>query len=289
MPEHVDVVYHRSGTGPPLVLIHGIGSHWQMWQPVLSRLEPERDVIAFDLPGFGASPMPPPGTPAGIQSLTDLTSRFLDQLELERPHVAGNSLGGWIALELAKRDRVASATGLSPAGFHNSREAVYQRASLATTLRVGRALAPHADRLGRSPAIRRLTWSQIVARPELVPPPDAAAAAKALAGAPWFNETLRVLVKERFSGGERITVPVTIAWGEKDRLLLPRQAPRAARRVRGARLVIMTGCGHVPTYDDPPQVARVLLDGSRHAAAEQSHKPTAGQTPTGATTESGTS
>ena len=289
MAQHVDVVYHRSGIGPPLVLIHGIGSHRQMWQPVLSRLEPEREVIAFDLPGFGASPMPPPGTPPGIESLTDLTTRFLDQLELERPHVAGNSLGGWIALELAKRDRVASATGLSPAGFHNSREAVYQRASLAMTVRLGRLLAPHADRLSRSPAVRRLTWSQIVARPELVPPADAATATKALAGAPWFDDTLKALVKEHFSGGERIGVPVTIAWGEKDRLLLPRQAPRAARRVPGARIVILTGCGHVPTYDDPPQVARVLLDGSRSAAAEQSREPAADQAPTGATSESGTS
>ena len=82
---------------------------------------------------------------------------------------------------------------------------------------------------------------------------------------------------------------MTIAWGEKDRLLLPRQAPRAARRVRGARLVILTGCGHVPTYDDPPQVARVLLDGSRHAAAEQSRGPVADQAPTGAATDSRTS
>jgi pimeloyl-ACP methyl ester carboxylesterase len=260
-----------------------------MWQPVLSRLEPEREVIAFDLPGFGASPMPPPGTPPGIESLTDLTTRFLDQLELERPHVAGNSLGGWIALELAKRDRVASATGLSPGGFHNSREAVYQRASLAMTVTLSRLLAQHVDRLSRSPAVRRLTWSQLVARPELVPPPDAAAAAKALAGAPWFDDTLKALIKERFSGGERIGVPVTIAWGEKDRLLLPRQAPRAARQVPGARMVILTGCGHVPTYDDPPQVARVLLDGSRDAAAEQSPEPVADQAPAGATSESASS
>jgi pimeloyl-ACP methyl ester carboxylesterase len=285
--QHVDVEYHRSGTGPPLVLIHGIGSHWQMWLPVLSRLESEREVIAFDLPGFGASPMPPPGTPAGIGSLTDLSARFLDQLELERPHVAGNSLGGWIALELAKRDRVASATALSPLGFHNSREAIYQRASLSVTLKLARLLAPHADWLSRPPALRRLTWSQIVARPELVAPSDAAAAAKALAGAPWFEETLPTLVKERFTGGEHIDPPVTIAWGEKDRLLLARQAPRAARRIPGARLVMLTGCGHVPTYDDPPQVARVLLDGSRHAAAEHSHGPRPDQAPTGAATESG--
>ena len=288
MAQHVDVEYHRSGAGPPLVLIHGIGSHWQMWLPVLSRLEADRDVIALDLPGFGASPMPPPGTPTGIKSLTDLTAGFLDQLELERPHVAGNSLGGWIALELAKRERVATATALSPAGFHNSREAVFERASLAMTVKVARLLSPHADRLSRYAAIRRLTWSQIVARPELVPPADAAAAARALAGAPWFDETLRALLKQRFTGGEHIDVPVTVAWGEKDRLLLPRQAPRAAR-ISGAQLVMLTGCGHVPTYDDPPQVARVLLDGSRRAAAEQSRRAVADQAATGAAIESGTS
>ena len=281
--------HHRSGSGEPLLLVHRIGSRWQMWEPVLSRLEPEREVIAFDLPGFGGSPMPPPGTPAGIESLTDLSSRFLDQLQLERPHVGGNSLGGWIALELAKRDRVATATALSPAGFHNSREAVYQRVSLATTAKLAGLLAPHADRLTRSPAMRRLTWSQIVARPELVPPADAAAATKALAAAPWFDDNLHTLVKERFVGGEHINVPVTIAWGEKDRLLLPRQAQRAARRIRGARMVILTGCGHLPTYDDPAQVAQVLLDGSRQTAAEQAREPEADQTPTGAATDSGTS
>jgi pimeloyl-ACP methyl ester carboxylesterase len=267
VPEHRDIAYHRSGSGPPLVLIHGIGSRWQIWEPVLGRLESEREVVAFDLPGFGESPMPAPGTPAGIESLTDLSASILDQLGLERPHVAGNSLGGWISLELAKRGRVRSATVLSPAGFHNSREAVYQRASLWMTLRLTRLLAPHADRLSTSPALRRLTWSQIVARPELIPPTDAAASARALAYAPWFDETLRVIIHERFTGGERIDVPVTIAWGEKDRLLLPRQAPRAARRVRGARLITLTGCGHVPMYDDPVQVSRVLLEGSGNAAA----------------------
>ena len=69
-------------------------------------------------------------------------------------------------------------------------------------------------------------------------------------------------MSERFSGGEEIDVPVTIAWGEKDRLLLPRQAARAAEAIPTARIVTLYGCGHVPTYDDPEQVASVLLDGS---------------------------
>src|SRR5947208_15643419 len=113
--------HHRMGSGDPLVLIHGIGSRWQVWEPVIPRLSQEREVIALDLPGFGASPMPPAGTPAGIESLTRLVAEFLESIGLDKPDVAGNSLGGWISLELAKLGLVRSATGLSPAGFFNDR------------------------------------------------------------------------------------------------------------------------------------------------------------------------
>jgi pimeloyl-ACP methyl ester carboxylesterase len=259
----VDLNHHRVGSGPPLVLIHGIGSRWQVWDPVLRQLASERDVIALDLPGFGASPMPPPGTPPGLPSLTRLVGEFLDGLGVEQPHVAGNSLGGWIALELAKQGRVRSATGLSPAGFYNDKEAAYARRSLQFTVRTARLLAPRADRLCASPLIRTLTFSQVVAKPRLLGAADAAASVRALAEAPWFDATLPAIADERFADGEAIQVPVTIAWGAKDRLLLPRQARRAERLIPGARLVTLTGCGHVPTYDDPEQVARVLLDGSR--------------------------
>jgi pimeloyl-ACP methyl ester carboxylesterase len=262
--ERVELNHYRVGSGPPLVLIHGIGSRWQMWEPVLGRLAVERDVIALDLPGFAASPMPPAGTPAGTASLTRLVGGFLDELGLERPHVAGNSLGGLLALELAKQGRVASATTLSPAGFHNPRELVYQKISLKLTVRGARLLAPRAHRLTASPLVRTLMYSQVLARPRLLGAADAAASAEALAGAPWFDATLDAFTDEPFSGGEQIQVPVTIGWGAKDRLLLPRQAPRAVRRIPGARLVMLKGCGHVPTYDDPEQVARVLLEGSRN-------------------------
>jgi pimeloyl-ACP methyl ester carboxylesterase len=113
---------------------------------VLARLSPVREVIALDLPGFGSSAPPPPGTPPGIASLTRLVSEFLDELGLERPHVAGNSLGGWIALELAKRDRVNSATALSPGGFTSRLDAHFMRSSLRLTRRVARRLAPRAER-----------------------------------------------------------------------------------------------------------------------------------------------
>ncbi len=254
--------HHRAGSGPPLVLIHGIGSRWQMWEPVLDRVAAERDVIAVDLPGFAGSPMPPPGTPPGIASLTRLVAEFIEELGLERPHVAGNSLGGWLSLELASQGHARSATGLSPGGFHSGREATLQRASLWLAYRAARLLAPRADRVLSSPPRRRLLLAQFFARPARLTPAQAAANMRALAAAPWFEETLRAITAERFAGGERIQVPVTVAWGERDRLLLPRQAARAARAVPGARLVTLSGCGHVPTYDDPEQVAAVLLEGS---------------------------
>jgi pimeloyl-ACP methyl ester carboxylesterase len=260
----MELNYHRRGAGEPLVLIQGLGGRWQLWEPVLGRLTGEREVIALDLPGFGSSPPPPPGTPPGVASLTRLVAEFLDELGLERPHVAGNSLGGWISLELAKMGRVRSVTGLSPAGFHTHREAIFQRGSAWMTVRLARAIAPRADRLMDSTLARTVLLSQLLAHPTRMPAADAAANLRAYAAAPWFDETLAAVISwQPFSGGERIQVPVTIAWGERDRLLLPRQAPRAVRAIPGARLVTLHGCGHVPTYDDPEQVARVLLEGSR--------------------------
>jgi pimeloyl-ACP methyl ester carboxylesterase len=226
--------HFRTGTGPPLVLIHGIGSHWQVWEPVLGLLAGAREVIALDLPGFGDSPMPPPG----------------------------NSLGGLVSLELATQGRVASATALSPGGFANPRETAFARGSLRLTVAIARLLEPWADRLSASPTMRKLTWSQVVARPERISAADAAASARALVSAPWFAQTLRAIPPMAFRGGDRIQVPVTVAWGEKDRLLLPRQARRAAAAIPTARMVVLSGCGHVPTYDDPEQVARVILEGS---------------------------
>ncbi|MGI8716083.1 MAG: alpha/beta fold hydrolase [Solirubrobacteraceae bacterium] len=254
--------HYRNGHGDPLVLIHGIGSHWQMWEPVLDRLVAHRDVIALDLPGFGASAMPPAGTPAGPKSLTGFVLEFLTDAGLERPHVAGNSLGGLIALELARRGQVRSAAALSPAGFASGPETAYARGSLWAGVRLARRIAPFADGLMRSRAGRRLAVSQFVAHPTRMSAAAAAADLRALAGAPWFDATLPTLRAGHFTGPIEAGVPVTIAWGEQDRLLLPRQAARAARLMPTARMVTLHGCGHVPPSDDPEQVARVLLEAS---------------------------
>lgn len=100
------LAHERRGSGPPLVLIHGLGSHWQVWLPVLDEVARHRDVIALDLPGFGASPPLPTarGWPAegSVDHLADRVAAFLAGLGLDRPAVAGNSLGGGVALELGR-------------------------------------------------------------------------------------------------------------------------------------------------------------------------------------------
>ena len=254
--------HYRTGRGEPLVLIHGIGSRWQMWEPVIDRLAAHRDVIALDLPGFGVSPMPPPGTPAGVDSLTSLVAEFLAELGVERPHAAGNSLGGLVVLELAKRGLVRSGNGISPSGFANGPESAFARAALWFAVSSARWLAPRVEPLAARPRGRYLVFGTFVANPARISPHDAVESVRALAGAPWFDQTLRAVRPSQFTGGERIDVPVTIAWGDKDRLLLPHQSDRAKRAIPGARIVVLAGCGHVPTYDDPDQVARVLLEAS---------------------------
>jgi len=259
--------YHRQGTGEPLLLAHGIGSRWQVWLPVLERLAAERDVIAVDLPGFGTSPPSPPGTPPGIGSLTDALESFLDDLGIDTAHVGGNSLGGSAALELAKRDRARSATAFSPAGFYNDREGAFARTSLRLSVRIARLLASNAELVLASAIGRTALLGQLIGRPWKVPVQDAVEDLRAFAAAPGFDATLDAISRERFRGGEAIDVPVTIAWGQRDFLLIPRQGRRAVRAIPGARLVTLRGCGHVPTYDDPRLVAEVLLAGSRPAPA----------------------
>lgn len=263
----VELNYEVRGSGEPLLLIHGIGSRWQMWEPVLDRLARRHEVFAIDLPGFGFSPMPPPGVEPGAGPLAGLIAGWLRATGIERPHVAGNSLGGWIGLELGKRGLVRSVTALSPAGFYTQAEAIFMLASLRLSRHAAQAVRPDAARLATHPALRRLAFWQMVARPECVPAFDGAEALRALADAPWFDKTLTAIARERFHMRGSLGVPVTIAWGEHDRLLLRRQAARAAQEIPDARTIVLERCGHVPTYDDPRQVAKVILEGSSVQAA----------------------
>ena len=243
----------RRGAGEPLLLIHPLGSELVVWEPVLELLAVERDVIAVDMPGFGASPPLPGGQPYSPQGLAAALAAFLDGLGIERAHLAGNSLGGWVALELAGLGRALSVTGLSPAGFWA--RPLGPRPSRARA--VGRTLLPLIGPLTQTARGRRLLLGASVGHPERVPPRCAARLVRSYVTAPAFEEANAGMRATVFSGIERIDVPVTLAWAELDRLVAE---PRGG--VPGARRRVLRGCGHIPTWDDPPQVSRVLLEAS---------------------------
>ena len=225
-----------------------------MWEPVIERLAAEREVIAIDLPGFGASPPLANGAKASPQELAAAVARFLDQLGIERAHVAGNSLGGWVALELARAGLALSVASLCSAGFW--RRPLGPRGG-PDIRRLGRALLPVLPTVLRSRRGRRLLLRGAVGHPERVPPGAAERMVRAYICSPGFESANAAMRAAVFAGAEQIEVPVTLAWGELDRLVsAPSSVPRHWQTD------VLRDCGHIPTWDDPEQVARVLLQAS---------------------------
>ncbi|MEU3720154.1 alpha/beta fold hydrolase [Streptomyces californicus] len=262
-PRRVSVAYERTGSGEPLLLLHGIGHHLQAWEPVTRVLAGEREVIAVDLPGFGVSPPLPDGVPYDLPTVASVLGAFCAELGVDRPHVAGNSLGGLIALELGRAGLVRSVTALSPAGFWTEPERRYAFGTLRAMRRAALAMPlPLIERLSRGAAGRTALTSTIYARPGRRSPEAVVAETLALREATGFHATMAAGRGTTFDQDVK-GIPVTVAWGTADRILLRRQGIRAKRVLPDARLVRLPGCGHVPMNDDPALVARVVLDTSR--------------------------
>jgi pimeloyl-ACP methyl ester carboxylesterase len=202
----------RSGSGPPLLLAHGIGMSKRAFAAVVEPLAADFEVVAVDLPGFGASP-PLPGAPT-LRALADACAEHMAALGHDRFHVAGNSLGGGIALHLALDGRARSACALSPVGF----VAGWERAHLQLSLTGARGLAPVAPALlrtiGRAGPVRRALVRQYAEHGERLGVPFLTASFGDVAGATCFAATQRHAVNWRCPSVARLPCPVTIAWGD---------------------------------------------------------------------------
>jgi pimeloyl-ACP methyl ester carboxylesterase len=247
------IAYDRRGAGEPLVLIHPLGADRHVWAPVIDRLAGQRHVIALDLPGFGESPALENGSPPDPAALATAVAAFLDGLGIERPHLAGNSLGGWVALELALAGRARSVTAIAPAGLWA--QPLPPKPSPGRA--IARAAAPVLPALLTTSGGRRAVLAATVAHPERVPAAEALRLVRTYAAAPGYGAVNSAMRAGRFLGLDRIDVPVTLAWPDRDRLVArPRRLPASVRSV------VLQGCGHLPMWDDPEQVARLLLEGS---------------------------
>ena len=251
----MSINYVRAGQGPPLVLIHGLGGSHVNWEPVMDLLAAERDVIAVDLPGFGESDPLPEGTRhSGVEMGRALTVH-LGSLGVVRPHVAGNSLGAWTALEMAADGEAASVCGISPAGLW--RRKLGPRAY--NTRKMGQRGRHAIYAMLRTERGRRALMRTTVARPELLTADEAISWLSAWLDAPSYDDANEMMRGTPFERAGEVDVPVTIVWGEEDRLVAP---PREGRMPTGTRYFTVPGWGHTPTRDDPAGVARVLLEAS---------------------------
>jgi pimeloyl-ACP methyl ester carboxylesterase len=267
----------RSGTGAPLVLLHGIGSSRRAWDPVLPALAARFDVIAVDLPGFGDSAPLYGQAEVPPARLAESVADLLDDLGVTAPHLAGNSLGGWVALELAARRPVASLTLLSPAGLWPGNSPQYGLVSL----RASRWLARHAtaplSRLVRYRLGRILLLGQTHGRPARLTAEYARAAVETLGRCPGFEAALAGTARRRYLAATPITAPVTVAFGSRDRLLL-RGSRHLGQLPPHTQAEALPGCGHVPMADDPAAVA-ALITRTATRAAEPTTSPRSSSPP----------
>jgi pimeloyl-ACP methyl ester carboxylesterase len=240
--------FDRIGAGPQMVLLHPLGADRRVWDAVAHRLSDHREVITVDLPGFGEStPLDGDCDPAALAAAV---ARWLADEGIEQPHVVGNSLGGWVALELALAGAARAVTTFGAAGLWP--RPLLPKPSVAR--RMARAGRPLIGATTLSAAGRRLLLTGIVAHAERVPAADAARLIRSYATAPGFPRVNAAMRAGRFTGLAEITVPVTLVWGEHDRMVMP---PRSIPpRVES---LVLRDVGHIPELEAPGAVAELLM------------------------------
>jgi pimeloyl-ACP methyl ester carboxylesterase len=275
MPEISPALY-RAGEGEPLVLIHGFTATWRCWLPVLAELVPRFEVIAPTLHGHDGGPaLPPRDVPHSIPRAADLLEAHLDELGIGTAHLAGNSLGGALALELAKRGRARSVIGISPAGGIRPGDTAAAEQLIKVFARMQKTTTKSQKLLPRvlaRPGLRRIALRDVMTRGHQVPAVEALALARSSIRCDIVDDVFAVLRNgdAAVHDLDRITVPVLVTWGDKDRILpLPVHSPRLRQEIPGVEFRVMPGVGHTPMWDDPGLIAATIGDFAARAAAAE--------------------
>ncbi|HEY7291725.1 MAG TPA: alpha/beta hydrolase [Vicinamibacterales bacterium] len=254
--------YTESGEGRPLVLLHGIGMSGSAWNTVMPYLTAFRKVIVFDIAGFGLTPPLPVGINPTSPSLAAALESSMRAMGLVGPvDIAGNSLGGLIAMEAARRGLARSVVAISPPGLWTDHPPLHVK-YVFQMLRFLATNVPAALRIVvRTSFLRELAFAvPISVGSRRMPADDAVTAVNDLGAAAGFEDTFACTASP-FSGRE-ITVPLTVAFGDRDYLLLKTSRHPEALPAH-TRWITMPRWGHVPMWVDPAGVARLILDGAR--------------------------
>ena len=251
------LAYVSAGSGPPLLLIHGIGHNHRGFDDVAPRLQDAFTTYAIDLPGFGDS-APLEGPPT-MRALADACAAFMADQGHSRFHVAGNSLGGAITLHLALDGRALSACALCPAGFDEGWERVFLHVSLMNTQAIAPLGAKVVRAAGGSAAVRRAVGRQVAEHGDRLSAAVIVDTFERLAAAPAGRSTRRHAINWRCPSVAALPCPTTVLWGEQDKLLLYKpQSARARERLPTADHVSVPDCGHLPMWDAPELTAATI-------------------------------
>ena len=226
---------------------------------MLPVLEERFDVLAVDLPGFGRSEPFPPSVDSTPEALADAVEDEMGRAGFDRAHLAGNSLGGWVSLELARRGRAESVTAISPAGLQHAREREWGLAVLSTVRWVSRN-APAPEALWRNAVARTLFVSTCYARGWKKDPDEAMEESELFANCSGFDATRPFLFDRQPRDLTTLDTPVLLLWGTLDMVLLPRQGRRFERLIPDAELRYMRGLGHTPMSDAPEALAEAITE-----------------------------
>jgi pimeloyl-ACP methyl ester carboxylesterase len=258
----VNYVDIGSGDGSPVVLVHGLGGQWQNWLENIPRLARERRVIALDLPGHGLSEMP--SDRISIPGYAGTVDALLEHLGLERVDVVGNSMGGFVASELAiqfpqgvERLVLVSAAGISSASA--SRAPVLTAGRIATAVTAYTA-ARHRE-IARRPITRHFALAFVARHPSKLRADFVWEGFIKGTGKPGFDDALRACLEYDFRDRlSEIRSPTLIVWGENDSVVPVRDAEEYERLIPDSRKVVMEDTGHVPMAERPARFNDLLLD-----------------------------
>jgi pimeloyl-ACP methyl ester carboxylesterase len=252
---------HRGGEGPPLLCLHGFADTWRTWELVLAPLEQHHEVLAPTLPGHAGGPPLPRALTESV--LADAVEHAMDVAGFETAHIAANSLGGFVALQLAERGRARSVVAFAPAGGWFPGDPLVEEtlAEQAGMLDLVRSAAPYIEGLIADPLVRRRATQGITVRFEHIPPELVGHLVLGVAAARGAGRLLDFArIASWHLDPERIHCPVRIVWGAEDGALpWPAAAARFRDELPRADWIVLDGVGHCPQLDVPLETAELIL------------------------------
>ncbi len=257
----------RSGTGEPLLLLHGMGSSRRDLTAVLPELSARFDVLNVDLPGVGESRHL--GQRPTVAAITDAVESTLDKEGVGRVHVLGNSLGARIALELARRGRALSVVAIAPSGMNVPPERIVQGIGMGMARVVMRTADPLIASVSRSAVGRAALLAPLKARPWSTSREEVVGAREGFAESRDYWRTLVwALMVDVPRDLDRIDCPVTLVQGVAD-WIASGQTARYLPMIPGSRFTPLLWAGHAPQSDRPRTIVRLVEDAAARTTPDR--------------------